>query len=171
MRTTSSPTAHQRHLRAGRASEPLACYAITKCVERRLPVLANDNSAAAIFTSLNWLREHDHIKLLAFCVMPDHYHCLFVLLANKSLKQTIESVSKFTATTINASMNRKGQLWQEGFHDHRCRDNDDVLDRLTYIEHNPVRADLVANAGDWPYSSAFAGNANCLDRDWYAERC
>jgi putative transposase len=103
--------------------------------------------------------------------MPDHYHCLFVLLHKKSLEQAIESVSKFTTTTINAGLGRKGQLWQEGFHDHRCRDNDDVLDRLTYIEHNPVRAGLVAESADWPYSSACSCNSNYLDRAWYAEGC
>jgi putative transposase len=173
MRTqkNKSKTGHQRHLRAGRISEPMACYEITKCVDGRKQVLANDASAKLILSCYDWLRQQNHIKLLAFCVMPDHYHVLFVLLYGKSLKEVIESASKFTATKINELIHSKGQFWQDSFHDHRCRDVDDALDRLTYIEQNPLRAGFVSDPTEWPYSSAFPGNAQFLDRTWYAERC
>ena len=121
--------------------------------------------------AFRWLRQQDQIKLLAFCVMPDHYHSLFVLLAENSLSEVMKSIGKYTAAQINKMRRTRGQFWQEGFHDHGCRDGGDVLERLTYIEFNPVRAGLVADASMWPYSSAYPANAILLDRDWYMERC
>jgi REP-associated tyrosine transposase len=161
----------QHHLRSGRASEPLATYAVTKCVEHRQPVLATDATAEIIIHCFDHLRIQQQIKLLAFCVMPDHYHSLFLLLCGKTLSQIMSSIGKFTASGINKLATTRGQFWQEGFFEHRCRDTDDALDRLAYIEQNPVRAGLVANAVDWPYSSAFPANARFLDRQWFAENC
>src|SRR4051812_16054907 len=137
MKSKQIDLCHQRYLRGGRQSEPLACYAITKCVEQRRQVLGNETAASVIIASFDWLREQHKIKLLAFCVMPDHYHVLFVLL-DDSLSDVMKSVGKHTATQINKHIGDSGQFWQDGFHDHQCRDIDDVLDRMTYIERNPV---------------------------------
>ena len=117
------------------------------------------------------LRRKNEIKLLAFCVMPDHFHFLLVLMHGKALSPLMGSIAKFTASGINNLNGRRGRFWQEGFFDHRCRDNDDALDRLSYIEQNPVRAGLVDEATAWPYSSASESNVHLLDRAWYAERC
>jgi REP element-mobilizing transposase RayT len=162
---------HQRHLRAGRISEPFATYAVTKCVECRRPVLATNATADIIIDCFDYLRSRAQIKLLAFCVMPDHYHGLFLLLRGQNLSQIMSSIGKFTASRINKLTDVGGQFWQDGFFDHQCRGIDDVLDRIAYIERNPVRAGLAADAADWPYSSAYPANGRLLDRKWYAERC
>ena len=79
----------------------------------------------------------------------------------------MSSIGQFTATEINKLHRRKGKFWEEGFFDHRCRDEDDIIDRLTYIENNPVRAGLTHRPEQWPYSSAHPSTKAMLDRDWY----
>ena len=101
--------------------------------------------------------------------MPDHYHVLMFLAGDKSLSDVMRSIGKHTARRLNGMLGRSGQFWQEGYYDHRCRDTEDVEDRMCYIEHNPVRAELVTRAEDWTYSSAHPSQARLLDRDWYAE--
>jgi putative transposase len=167
---TYASQGHQRHLRVGRNSEPLACYAITKCVVGRRPILAKEAPAKIICDCFDWLRQQNQIKLLAFCIMPDHYHALFVLLKIKSLTQVMSSIGMSSGKQINKLIGGSETFWQEGFHDHQCRDNDDVHERLTYIEFNPVRAGFVAEPAEWPYSSAYPANRSLLDRQWYAER-
>ena len=161
---------HQRYLRGGLFSESLACYAITKCVEGRKRLLTADRPARVVLDALNWLREHNRAKLLAFCVMPDHCHVLLVLLPDNTLGDIMSSVGKYTAKQINLIYECSGTVWQDGFYDHRCRDIDDIDDRLTYIEHNPVRAGFVSETALWPFSSAHPANSHLLDRDWFAER-
>ena len=160
-----SPHAHA--LRAGRSSETLVCYAVTKCMARREPILAQPAPAQLILSSLDYLRKSGQIRLLSFCIMPDHYHAVFFLVGRQSLSEVMNSLGKYTARRLNQLFNRQGQFWDDGFYDHRCRDEDDINDRLAYIEHNPVRAELVAAAERWPFSSAHPSQACLLDRDWY----
>lgn len=161
---------HARFLRLGRWSEHYACYAVTKNVENRSPVLAAPQRADIIVESLQYLRSTDRIRLMAFCIMPDHYHALFFLLPQAdTLSALMRQVGRHTARHINAALGRSGQFWQEGFYDHRCRSEDDMIDRASYIEHNPVRKDLVQRAEQWVYSSAHPSRAEMLDRQWYSE--
>jgi putative transposase len=160
---------HSDRFRAGRYSESRACYSITKCVDGRKPILASDEVFSLLRDTLMFLRSENRIRLLGFCVMPDHLHLLFVLVGNSSLSDVMKSFSRFTARKINEHFGRSGCLWQEGFYDHRCRDEKEIEELLAYIEHNPVRAHLVERAELWPYSSANPACAGLLDRDWYRQ--
>lgn len=158
-----------RKLRIGRFSEPYECYSITKNVEGRLVILTSEPVAHILTDSWNYLRKANQIKLLAFCIMPDHYHPLLCLLEEKTLSEAMESTNKFTSREINKHLGKKERFWQDGFHDHRCRNENEVDDLASYIEHNPVRKGLVEFAEQWPYSSANRMNDWLLDRKWYAQ--
>jgi len=159
---------HSENLRVGRWSEKLACYAVTKNLARRQAILAAPSPAGIILSSLQHLRAAGEIRLSAFCIMPDHYHAVMFLVGSRSLSEVMGSLGKFTARRLNRLFGREGAFWEEGFYDHRCRDEDDIEDRTSYIEHNPVRAGLVATAADWEFSSAHPSNRLILDHDWYA---
>ncbi len=163
----SVSTPRSSHLRIGRWSEAFACYAITKNVEHRKQVLAAPRPARIILDSLDYMRRSDQIRLLGFCIMPDHYHLLIFILPGHDLPTVMESFGKYTARRLNRLFGWRGRFWQDGFHDHRCRDEDDMIERVSYLEHNPVRAELVEKADGWPFSSAYASNSALLDRDWY----
>jgi putative transposase len=154
-------------LRKGRISEDFACYSITKTILMRRKVLAHDAAARVLMSSWNFLRSRGRMKLLAFCIMPDHYHAVLCLMPGENLSKLMEDSGKFTAREINKLLGTPGQFWQEGFYDHRCRDDEETHDLSLYIEHNPVRAKLVSAAELWPYSSAFPANSLMLDRDWW----
>jgi REP element-mobilizing transposase RayT len=160
---------HSNHLRAGRWSETLTCYAITKCVAGRNPILAQPLLARLVLSSLDHLRTIQEIRLLAFCIMPDHYHVILFPVGHKSLSEIMSSVGKYTARRLNQLLERRGEFWEEGYYDHRCRDDDDIEALMTYIEHNPVRADLATKAESWPFSSAHPSQTALLDREWYSQ--
>jgi len=161
---------HSRFLRGGRWSDHYVCYCVTKNVEGRKRVLAAPERADIVTGSLDYLRKIYEIRLLAFCIMPDHYHALFFLLPKAgTLSAVMAKISRFTSRQINKALHRSGRFWQDGFHDHRCRNVDDMNDRLWYVENNPVRAGLVEKSEQWPYCSAHPSRASMLDRDWYSE--
>jgi putative transposase len=120
--------------------------------------------------SLAYARTSEWLRLLSFCVMPDHCHLLFVVLHKKSLSDVVGSISKFTSMRMARNDGLKRTVWQEGFFDHRCRDVDDAIERIDYIESNPVRAGLVDRPEMWAYSSANPIWAGMLDRKWYSEQ-
>jgi REP element-mobilizing transposase RayT len=154
-------------LRKGRISEDFACYSISKAVEGRHAVLAEVKSAQILMDSWQHLRRTNRIKIFAFCVMPDHFHLAFCLMPGNFLSKVMEDSNKFTARELNKLLGRQGQFWQNGFYDHRCRNEKELYDLCLYIEHNPVRRSLVVAAEDWPYASAYPANKWMLDREWW----
>ena len=52
---------------------------------------------------------------------------------------------------------RKAEIWQKGFTDHRIRDAEDFEAHRNYIHQNPVEKRPVESAAEYRYSSAFPG--------------
>jgi len=94
-------------------------------------------------------------KLWSYVVMANHIH---VFLKPKD-ETTIASITKhlkgFTAREANRILGRTGQtFWQDEVFDHWCRDRAEFVRIVRYIENNPVKAGLVKQPKDWPWSSA-----------------
>ena len=94
-----------------------------------------------------------YYDLHAFVVMVNHVHLL--VLPRVSPSRFLQTVKGYTAREANRLLGLTGQpFWQAESYDHWVRDERE-WDRIkTYIENNPVRAGLVAHAGDYPWSSA-----------------
>jgi putative transposase len=102
--------------------------------------------------------------LLAYVVMPSHLHWLFLPLspwiqqfddANRTPREKIMySLKRFTANACNRLLNRRGTFWQAESYDHWVRSHQEMERIIYYIEDNPVKAGLVQNPEDWPFSSA-----------------
>lgn len=78
-------------------------------------------------------------------VMPDHLHALLTLNTRvKPISTIIGSWKRYLAKSANID-------WQTNFFEHRIRNNNELLEKESYILNNPVRADLCEEASDWPY--------------------
>ena len=107
--------------------------------------------------------------LLAWVVMPNHVHVLFQPINGWTVAKIVASWKKFTARKICDAL-RSGTpisrlaattpVWHREYWDRFIRDRTHLLQVLDYIHQNPVKAGLVAKPDSWPWSSAFAGNAN-----------
>lgn len=101
-------------------------------------------------------RQQGAFGLHAFVVMPDHFHVLIT--PSGSLERAVQYIKggfSFRAKKQGC----QGEVWQQGFSDHRIRDAADYEHHVEYIEQNPVRARLCVNAADYPFSSARGGFA------------
>ena len=45
-----------------------------------------------------------------------------------------------------------GRAWQAGFFDHVLRNGESYGEKWNYVRMNPVRAGLVEQVEEWPYS-------------------
>lgn len=108
----------------------------------------------------------ERYDLLAFAVIPSHIHWVFRPLESwvESLGSTVDkwsprerimhSLKTFTAQNCNRASQVHGRFWQEESYD-RCVRDDAELERIVvYVEQNPVVAGLVADAVEYPFSSA-----------------
>jgi REP element-mobilizing transposase RayT len=116
--------------------------------------LKQEPIAQLVIASIRYNAEQlQQYELHAFVVMANHVHLLVLPRVNPS--RFLQSVKGYTAREANRLLGRTGQpFWQAESYDHWVRD-DRESDRIrAYIENNPVRAGLVANAEDYPWSSA-----------------
>lgn len=108
--------------------------------------------AATVDRAIRW-HARDRYSLLAWCVMPNHAHVL--LTPHLELWKITKGIKGFTARKINRELHRTGNpLWQDESYDHWIRDEEELLRVVHYIEMNPVKAGLCAQAADWEFSSA-----------------
>jgi len=117
-----------------------------ECLLRR-PVLAK-----LVEDSFRFFHDQRY-ELQAWVVMPNRVHVLFQT-GNESLSRTVENWKKFTAHEANKLIGRQGPFWFEDYWDTFMRDSAHELRTRHYIEANPVKAFLVREAKNWPWSSA-----------------
>lgn len=140
---------HSKQLRIGRFSEDQRIYLLTATVEKREPVFMDFQLGRLLAAELKAAHVDGLVESLAWVVMPDHLHWLLVL-QRGSLSELMRRVKGRSARQINPLAGRNGRLWQDGFHDHALRHEEDVLPVARYIVANPIRAGLVQRVGDYP---------------------
>ena len=103
---------------------------------------------------------HD-IDLLAYCVMPNHWHFVVKPVAQSALSAYFHWVGGTHALRWNRSRGRigLGHVYQGRFKSFPIRRERHLLTVLRYVEANPVRAGLVGHASDWPWSSNSSSQA------------
>ena len=95
----------------------------------------------------------DVLSLLAYCLMPNHYHLLVYLKTENISKKVMQPFGTSYVKAVNKQQKRVGPLYQGPFKA-KLVDNDTYLAHLTrYIHLNPVYANLVGHPADWPYYS------------------
>ena len=109
--------------------------------------------AQIVVDSIRRGEELGHYELVAFVVMANHVHLL--IWPKIAPARLLKSLKGFTAREANRLLGQTGEpFWQKESYDHWVR-NPAEFDRIrAYIEANPVKAGLVQNAGDYPWSSA-----------------
>ncbi len=153
---------HQQNLRRGRYSQPFGLYSITKCTKQGT-VLSEDQRGAVV-EAMQILRERGWLLLQAFAVMTDHWHALFSLADKKPLSTVVREICRLAGSIAKAK--NESIPWQKGYHDHKVRPNESIVDLMKYMENNPVAVGLVPGPSGYQWSSAHESNRDRLDRSF-----
>lgn len=118
--------------------------------------LKQSKIARIVYDSILY-RDRLQYRLDAFCVMSNHAHVLFEPLLEEngqpfSLPKIMHSLKSWTATESNKALNRTGTFWQAESYDHYVRDQEEWIRILHYILRNPIKAGLVADWRDHPFT-------------------
>ncbi len=109
--------------------------------------LTNPALAQIILDSAILYQDKQRWHISLFLLMPDHFHGLLSFAPDRSMSRIIGDWKRFHSR-------RHGVLWQEGYFDHRLRDDErgeQLTAKADYIRQNPVVVGLCRNAGDWPW--------------------
>ncbi len=144
----------------GTRSHPIASrlpYFVTFATYGRLPVFRDAAAARLFLGELRKLRGELKFLLLGYVVMPDHVHLVIVPGSAVGLAKVMQYVKGRFARFYHARIGGEGKLWQNRYYETVIRDEASLLQRVQYMEGNPVRAGLVSQPEDCPFSSADSG--------------
>ena len=125
-------------------------------------VLRGNNRQAIFHSDLD--REHllgilkevsvqSRVAVHAFVLMDNHLHLLATPPTAEALSRMMQSLGRRYVGWFNARHGRTGTLWEGRFRAGAVEGDRHLLACIRYIELNPVRAGLVTDAADWPWSS------------------
>jgi putative transposase len=97
--------------------------------------------------------EYHLYELFALAIVPNHVHA--VVRPSQPLPVIMRWLKGSMARSANTILGRTGRrFWQCETYDHCIRNADEFNRIVKYVERNPVRAGLVHEIEDWPWSSA-----------------
>jgi putative transposase len=161
-----------------------ALHYLTGNVIHRIPVFKREACCKGFFEVLANLLKEWPSKLIAYVLMPDHFHLILnprdgnvqgfgAALKSLSAKKIIEITGG--RRFLRAMPDKDGsihQVWQESFKAFPLWTAWMIWQKINYIHSNPVRARIVSSSKDYPWSSfkAFYLNSNeplPVDHDWW----
>jgi len=105
---------------------------------------------------LVWLKDSAReckVAIHAYVLMANHFHLLATPATADGLAQMMQRVGRYYVPWYNAKYQRSGSLFQGRFKTSLIDAQHYFMLCSRYIESNPVRSQLVADARDYPWSS------------------
>jgi REP element-mobilizing transposase RayT len=93
------------------------------------------------------------IAIIAYCLMPNHYHFLLRQDGEVALSRVVGWLFNAYVLAVNNQQGRSGTLFEGRFRDVQVDKEGYLIHLCRYIHANPVKAGLVADPGEWPYSN------------------
>ena len=95
------------------------------------------------------------LSVIAYCLMPTHFHFLIRIESDDSLliSKNIAVLLRSYTRAINKRFNRNGNLFQQNTKAKKIADENYLLTLISYIHQNPLRVKKCDRLKDWKYSS------------------
>ena len=93
------------------------------------------------------------VSILNYCFMPNHLHFLMYVKQGAMLAKFMQGILQVYAFRFREKYKSAGFIFQNRYKSHIIDKEGYLLDCARYIERNPLRANLVENLSDYPWSS------------------
>jgi putative transposase len=113
-------------------------------------IYTDDLSRLLFFLMLQQLAKEYRWRVLAYCLMNNHYH-LVLRLGSAGLSRGMQALNGGYARVFNEREGRRDHLFGRRFWSRELYDADDVLTTCAYIDRNPTRSFGHAPS-DWQWS-------------------
>lgn len=146
-----------RQLREG------ARYHVTARINRK-EMLLDQESVRDLFQSMVVrARRKYRFRIWNFCIMGNHIHFLLEPCKGESLSAIMRWILGVFAMSYNRKFGLTGHVWGERFHSRILDGLREFVLAFTYIDENPVKANLAARADEWRHSGFWQDRAGCRE--------
>jgi putative transposase len=137
---------------------------VTFSVYRRRRLLDHNQSKRIVLGGLNAVLIKREGTCIGFVIMPDHVHAIIWFGTTGKISGFMHDWKRETSYHLrnwyrdNAAhyiqdFGEGDKFWQPKYYDFVVYGQEKLLEKLTYMHENPVRAGLVTKAVDWQWSS------------------
>jgi putative transposase len=132
------------------------CYHVINRGNARAEVFHAGRDYQAFITLLTQASQRIPMRVLAYCIMPNHFHLAVWPYRDGDLSWWMQWLLTVHVRRYHQWHESSGHVWQGRFKAFPIEQDAHLLTVLRYIERNPVRASMVARAEDCRWSSAHA---------------
>jgi putative transposase len=119
----------------------------------RQPIFASNAHYQDLLGLLSENAARFGVAIHAYVLMSNHFHLLATPSSIDGLPLMMQAVGRRYVRHFNDAQGRSGTLWEGRYKSTLIQTERYLLACMAYIELNPVRAGLVAQARDYPWSS------------------
>ncbi|MBI4272530.1 transposase [Candidatus Uhrbacteria bacterium] len=132
-------------------------YHVINRANARLPIFQTADDYNLFETVLTEVKERTDMRILAYCIMPNHWHLILY-------PRNDGDLSRFTGLLAMTHTQRwhsahqsigTGHLYQGRYKSFPVQTDEYFLWVCRYVERNPLRAQLVKRAEHWRWSSTW----------------
>jgi putative transposase len=116
-------------------------------------VFHKDGDYTALLDLLATAKAKHPVKVLGFCLMPNHFHLVVQPATAAALSSFMQWWMTSHVRRYHQHYRSHGHVWQGRFKSFPIQQDSHLLTVLRYVLRNPVRAGLVEQAVQWPWSS------------------
>ena len=142
------------------------CYHVLSRGNARQTVFHKPDDYAAFLRLLDEAAARWPMRVLAWCLMPNHFHLVLWPHADGDLSRYMQWLLSTHVRRYHEHYRTSGHVWQGRYKAFPIQENEHLLTVLRYVERNPLRAGLARKAESWPYTSLAAISAGELPA-WY----
>ncbi|MEM8954277.1 MAG: hypothetical protein AAGD22_09015 [Verrucomicrobiota bacterium] len=125
-------------------------YFVTICEQNRRPAWNNVEFFNAFKNAAQQLSDKNLWFIRSAVIMPYHLHLLASPLHSRY--QKVGDLSAALKRWINSAIHNPTWSWQPSAFDRLLRNEESPQENWEYMRANPVRADLVKDWQEWPWS-------------------
>lgn len=146
--------------RTARASQANWCYHVLNRGNGKAEVFHKPADYEAFFALFKPACERVPMRILACCLMPNHFHLVLWPRKDGDLSRWMQWLMTSHVRRYHRHYGGSGHIWQGRFKAFPIQRDEHLLTVMRYVERNPLRAKLVRRAAAWRWSSLFARRAN-----------
>jgi putative transposase len=139
--------------RLPRPAEEGLVYHVVNRGNNRGDVLTDPGDHEAFLVALSRTQQKYPFRLFGYCLMTNHFHLLLRPEPGQSISRIFQSLTVAHTWRYHRRHHTVGHVWQGRFRSPVIQDDQHLLVVLRYIEANPVRAAMVADHGEYRWSS------------------
>jgi len=146
---------------------PDARYHVTARGDRREAIFEDDSDRRMFLATLAQVVGRFNWVCHAWCLMDNHYH-LLIETPDANLSRGMRQLNGVFTQTSNRRHRRVGHLFQGRFQAILVDSDAYLLELSRYVVLNPVRAGIINDPADWPWSSYRASAGLDPPASWLA---